>query len=77
MNVQDLVNALDQFDSTHNLDELILVKRPGEHYSIAVLHSDGEPRPFEEIVGSHFDISFNYLSDDEPDEDEDEDEEDQ
>lgn len=61
MTIAELVNALDQFDSTHNDDQLVLVHdRDADRHSLAVLHGDGQARPYEPIVGSEFGFVFSY-----------------
>lgn len=61
MNLTELRWALDKYaDTDHNDDELVLIQQPGENYSIGILHRDGQARPYEEIIGSHFNFTFNY-----------------
>lgn len=61
MTIAELVNALDQFDSTHNDDQIVLVHdRDADRHSLAVLHGDGQPRPYEPVVGSTFGFVFSY-----------------
>lgn len=61
MTLTDLVNSLDQFDSTHNGDEIILITDGNTgRSSLGVLHRDGAPRPFTPILGSEFELTITH-----------------
>lgn len=63
MNLTQLRWALDQFDDTdHNDDQIVLIQRTGENFSLGVLHADGPHRPYDELPNSHIDYTFNYTT---------------